>query len=129
MATLTQIIPVLHITGADAAQRFYCDLLGFLVSFEVPASPTERDPCYLGLMRDGLLLHLSSHSGDGVAGGVVYFVVDDVDALHAEFRRRGVPVHIAPVDQTWGMREMYVRDPDRNSIRFGSPVTRAENSG
>ena len=46
------------------------------------------------------------------------FLVDDVDALHAEFVGRGVKISVEPVDQTWGTREMYVRDPDNNCIRF-----------
>ena len=47
---------------------------------------------------------------------------DDVDALHAESVAKNVPIHIAPVDQTWGMRDLYLRDPDGNSVRFGAPV-------
>lgn len=120
---LKQAIPVLHMTNADAAEAFYCRLLGFRREFEVPASETQRDPCYMGLARDGAVLHLSSHAGDGVTGGVVYFTSDDVDALHAEFVAKDVRIHIAPVDQTWGMRELYVRDPDANSVRFGAPIT------
>lgn len=119
---LKRVIPVLHMTNADAAEAFYCQLLGFRRQFEVPASETKRDPCYMGIERDGAALHLSSHAGDGVTGGVVYFICDDVDALHAEFVARDVRVHAGPVDQTWGMREMYVRDPDGNSVRFGAPV-------
>jgi catechol 2,3-dioxygenase-like lactoylglutathione lyase family enzyme len=76
----------------------------------------------MGVSRDGAVLHLSSHSGDGVVGGAVFFIGDDVDALHTEFLARNVPIHIAPVDQTWGNRELYVRDPDGNSVRFGAPI-------
>ena len=64
------------------------------------------------------VLHVTSMSGDGVAGNAVNIVVDDVDALHAEFVAHGVPIAVAPVDQTWGTREMYVRDADQNSLRF-----------
>ena len=46
-----------------------------------------------------------SFSGDGVAGGVVNFLVDSVDTLHAEIVAKGVAIHVAPVDQTWGTRE------------------------
>lgn len=119
---LKQAIPVLHITNADAAEAFYCGLLGFTRDFEVLASETKRDPCYMGLSRDGAILHLSSHAGDGVTGGVVYFMTDDVDALHVEFVAKDVRIHIAPVNQTWGTRELYVRDPDGNSVRFGAPL-------
>jgi uncharacterized glyoxalase superfamily protein PhnB len=45
-------------------------------------------------------------------------LVDDVDALHAEFVAAGVTVDTPPIDQTWGTREMYVKDADRNSVRF-----------
>ena len=119
---LKSAIPVLHMTSADAAEAFYCRQLGFEIEFEARTKPDRRDPCYLGLTRDSASLHLSSHAGDGVVGGVVYILVDDVDALHAELLKRGVPMHMEPVDQTWGMREMYLRDPDGNSVRFGCPI-------
>jgi len=72
----------------------------------------------MGVLRDHVRLHLSSFSGDGVSGGVVYVAVDDVNALHAEFVANGVMIDLAPVDQTWGNREMYVKDADGNCIRF-----------
>jgi catechol 2,3-dioxygenase-like lactoylglutathione lyase family enzyme len=72
----------------------------------------------MGLARDGVVFHISSFRGDGVAGGVATFIVDDVDALHAEFVSRQVPIDLEPTDQSWDNREMYVRDADGNSIRF-----------
>jgi hypothetical protein len=53
-----------------------------------------------------------------VAGAAVVIRCDDVDVLHAEFVGKNVAIHIAPVDQTWGTRELCVRDADRNSICF-----------
>jgi catechol 2,3-dioxygenase-like lactoylglutathione lyase family enzyme len=115
-------IPILHMTNADATEAFYCGGLGFRLEFQIPASDTQRDPCYMMLERDGAILHLSGHDGDAVVHGAVYFLCDDVDALYAEFVANHVPIHLAPVDQTWGMREMYVLDPDGNSVRFGVPI-------
>ena len=68
---------------------------------------------------------LSSFPGDGVAGGVVNFHLDDVDALYGEFVAAQIPVDVSPVDQTWGTREMYVRDLDRNCLRFIGQQTKA----
>ncbi len=111
-------IPLIHVTNAAAAEEFYCNRLGFRREFAHCAEEAKRDPCYMGISRDGIWVHVSSFSGDGVSGGVVNLLVDDVDALHAEFVKKGVLIAAGPVDQTWGTREMYVKDADGNSIRF-----------
>ena len=52
----------------------------------------------------------------------VYVYVDDVNALHAELVAKGVQ-RLDPVqDQTWGMREFAVTDPDDNTLRFGQEL-------
>jgi len=53
---------------------------------------------------------------DGVSGALVYLVVDDV-ALHEDLLRRHVAVDMPPTDQTWGTREMYVRDDGGRRVR------------
>lgn len=111
-------IPVLHVSSSAAAEEFYCNRLGFQRQFAYGPEETKPDPCYMGLARDGVWLHVSSFSGDGVSGGVAYLAVEDVDSLHAELVAKGVPIDTGPIDQTWGNREMYVKDADRNSIRF-----------
>ncbi len=111
-------IPVLHVSNAATAEEFYCNRLGFRQRFAYRFDDAQPDPCYMGLTRDEVQLHVSSFAGDGVSGGVVFLVVKDVDALHAELKTKGVPIDLEPTDQTWGNREMYVSDPDGNSIRF-----------
>jgi uncharacterized glyoxalase superfamily protein PhnB len=111
-------IPLLHVSDSAAARSFYCDRLGFRLEFAHRAGGLEADPCYMGVSRDGVWLHLSSFSGDGIAGGVANLIVEGVDALHQEFVARSVPIAVAPVDQTWGTREMYVKDADGNCLRF-----------
>jgi catechol 2,3-dioxygenase-like lactoylglutathione lyase family enzyme len=111
-------IPVLHVSRAASAEEFYCKRLGFRQTFAYRFNEGQADPCYMGLIRDNARLHVSSFSGDGVAGGVVFLVVEDVDALHVELKTKGVAIELEPTDQSWGNREMYVEDPDGNSIRF-----------
>ena len=125
---LESAMPLLHVSNAQSAVEFYARL-GFRIEYAhgpvvSPASP-HADPCYMALSRDDVWIILSSFSGDGVAGGVVNFHLDDVDALYDEFATAEIPVDVAPVDQTWGTREMYVRDPDRNSLRFIAQQTPA----
>ena len=111
-------IPILHVASAVRAEAFYCGRLGFVRRFAYRLDPARHDPCYLGLVRDQAVLHVSSFPGDGVAGSAVALAVADVDALCAEFRAKGVAIELEPTDQTWGNREMYLRDPDGNALRF-----------
>jgi uncharacterized glyoxalase superfamily protein PhnB len=117
---LKSAIPIIHVASSAAAEAYYCGKLGFQQRFAYRPFGSE-DPCYMSLARDGAVLHLSSFSGDSVAGIAVNLLVDDVDALHAEFASAGVAIAMAPTDQTWGNREMYLKDPDGNSIRFVQP--------
>lgn len=110
-------IPVLHVSSSAAAEEFYCIRLGFHQEFAYRPFG-GLDPCYMGLTRGDARLHVSSFSGDGVSGGVVFLLVDDVDGLHEELVRKNVRIDTGPIDQSWGNREMYVKDPDGNSIRF-----------
>ena len=48
--------------------------------------------------------------------------VEDIDKLHKILIEKNVTIEMGPVDQTWGTREMYVRDPDGNSIRFAQEL-------
>ena len=113
-------VPVLHVMNAAAAQEFYCGKLGFKLDFAYCSDEGMADPCYMGLSRDKAWIHLSSFSGDGTGGGGALFVVDSVDELHAEFVAKGIAIDMEPVDQTWGTREMYVRDGDGNRLCFQS---------
>jgi catechol 2,3-dioxygenase-like lactoylglutathione lyase family enzyme len=110
-------IPVLHVSSSTAAAEFYCNLLGFNQDFAYRPFG-GADPCYMGLTGDTAQIHVSSFSGDGIAGGVVFLVVDNVDTLHEELVAKGVKIDLQPTDQSWGNREMYIHDEDGNSIRF-----------
>jgi uncharacterized glyoxalase superfamily protein PhnB len=111
-------IPLLHVSSSAAAEDFYCHKLSFTREFAHRVDDAKPDPCYMGISRDGIWLHISSFSGDAVSGGVANLIVDDVDALHAEFLAKNVRIDTPPVDQTWGTREMYVKDADGNTLRF-----------
>jgi uncharacterized glyoxalase superfamily protein PhnB len=111
-------VPLLHVSNAAAAVGFYCGKLSFRLQFQHRPDGVAADPCYMGVARDAAWINLSSFSGDAVAGGVVNLMVDAVDKLHEEFVAKGVAIDSGPVDQTWGSREMYVKDADGNCLRF-----------
>lgn len=110
-------IPVLRVRDLDVALGFYVERLGAVVAW--------RGDGYAALRCAGHLVHLSSHGGDGAFGTAVIIPVDDVDEVAARLAARGwrppsgaSPVEVGPIDQTWGTRELYVRDPDGSCLRF-----------
>lgn len=66
----------------------------------------------LFLKRGDTHLHLSEHKGDATPDTLVYFYVNDVDAIASEF---GVVVE----EQPWA-REISLTDQDGNRLRIGT---------
>ncbi len=121
------LIPTLKCKDLNESLEFYTKVLGFALEFS--HSNDDHRPQFAGIIKEGCLIHLSSHEGDGAFGSVVYLVVEEVDGLFDEFVKRGLkpgkmgsPVHQGPTNQTWGMREFYVDDPSGNTLRFGSAI-------
>ncbi|HTF20270.1 MAG TPA: glyoxalase superfamily protein [Chryseolinea sp.] len=117
---ITSLVRVNHMKDSVA---FYTGVLDFTVD---GSWPDFSDPAFCVLRREDAELYLSSHRGDGVFGNVVSLMVPELDALFAEYVRRGLdpskksesPVHQGPIDQSWGTREFYVSDPDGNTLRY-----------
>jgi len=110
-------IPILQVTSSERAEAFYCGRLGFTLEFAYRPFGAV-DPCYMGVVRDGVMVHVSSFPGDGSKGSACVVLCTDVDALYAEYTAKGVAIDTKPVEQEYGTREMYVKDEDRNSLRF-----------
>jgi catechol 2,3-dioxygenase-like lactoylglutathione lyase family enzyme len=84
---------------------------------------SKPDPCYLGIARDGVWLHLQSFKRDRAGMTDAFLWVADVDLLHAEISARGAVVQLPPTNQTWGTRETGIRDPDGNVLIFATKGT------
>ncbi len=114
--TFKSPIPILRMFDEAKAREFYLDFLGFSVEFE---HRFEADlPLYLGIIRDGLRLHLSEHHGDCSPGSTVFIPIQNIQMLRDELlaKRYG---YGRPdiVEQGWG-KVLEVHDPFGNRIRF-----------
>ncbi len=117
------LIPILIVRDMAEAIAFYTRLLDFDLAVTLP----EDAPFYAILRRGPDELHLNL-TPDGTRFGhcSAIMVCDDVDALFASFKARGLPpstngdspVHDGPLDQTWGTREVYIDDPSGNTLIF-----------
>ena len=123
-----KIVPVVKAKDLQRSIEFYTKVLDFKRKWP-GYEDREMEIGVVDLALDGAELQLSRHAGDGVFGSVNRVFVDDVDERYATFRARGLdttrrpdsPIHTAPVDQTWGLREFAVTDPDGNGLCFCAP--------
>src|SRR5215472_8273675 len=118
------LTPLLQVYDMPASVRFYRDLLGFQVVTTSPVLGPDR--FHWALLRLGgaeLMLNTAyeldserpperdyartaAHEDTGL-----YLGCPDVDAAYQELRSKGVSVK-EPVVTGYGMKQMYVRDPD-----------------
>lgn len=112
--------PILRMFDEAKAREFYLEFLGFTVEFEHRFEPGL--PLYMGISRDGCIIHLSEHHGDASPGAQIRIECDDVDALqreliakHYKYGRPGVE------DTPWATRELRAHDPFGNRLTFYTP--------
>jgi uncharacterized glyoxalase superfamily protein PhnB len=106
--------PWLPVDDLAAAIDFYVQKLGFVEAFRWGDPPTTAG---VDLGKVQVMLQKGPP-----APATVYFVVDDIDALHAHQAARGVAIAAPPADKPWGLREYELRDPYGHTLRFGQHV-------
>ena len=113
---IQQVVPTLRITNYEQSKAFYVDGLGFAVEWEHRFEP--QFPVFMSIIRDGMQVFLSEHTGDCQVGGLVYFFVPNVDACYSELQTKQIAVKEPPNERIKGIRSMTVLDPDGNQLRF-----------
>ena len=121
-------VPIFRIFSLDKAREFYLDFLGFNVDWEHRFEPSA--PVYMQISRNGLVIHLSEHHGDGTPGSISYVYTTGVRDLQRELNDKRYR-HMRPgiQEQEWGMTEVSVIDPFNNRITFGEPTQKKPAAG
>jgi hypothetical protein len=124
-AELIASAAVLLVKDVVAAANHYRDTMGFDYDRFYGEPPgfviVARDDMYLMLKRAAAELVVPHHAV-GVESCDVYFWTSNVEALHAEFVRRGARIDDELYLQDYGCREFAIRDLDGYEIRFGQVV-------
>jgi len=116
-----KMVPLFLVGDMHAAVEFYTRMLDFEL-----AAWDSADDLVVSLFRGEAELMLTAMPTDQVARVNAHLLVADVDALFALWTARGLdqahrtesPVHLGPLDQSWGTREFYVTDPFGNTLRI-----------
>jgi predicted enzyme related to lactoylglutathione lyase len=107
---------------ADMARAcdFYVGAMGFSKTFE------NGEPVgFVILKRDAAELHLTLQRNHRPAPfTVAHMLVEDIDALHAIIRARGLRIVKGLRDKDCGLRAFIFEDPDGNRIDVGEPLKR-----
>ncbi len=110
------------IAVADMARAcdFYVGAIGFSKAFE------NGEPVgFVILKRDAAELHLTLQRNHRPAPfTVAHMLVEDIDALHAIVRARGLRIVKGLRDKDYGLRAFVFEDPDGNRIDVGEPLKR-----
>jgi len=90
----------------DAARAFYGDLLGMDVVMDHDWILTFASGTQMATQ-----LSIAHEGGSGTPVPDLSIEVDDLDDVAARMRQAGVTFSYGPVDEPWGVRRFYVRDP------------------
>lgn len=114
--------PILRIFDERKAREFYLDFLGFKLDWEHRFEPGL--PLYLQVSRDGCVLHLSEHHGDGSPGAALRIETDELEAFHRELLAKTYGYARPGLQQMpWGSTDMSIHDPFGNRLTFTSAVS------
>ncbi|MFI8485564.1 VOC family protein [Streptomyces rubrogriseus] len=104
---------LLRPTDPDRSRAFYGEQLGLAVHREFGTGPERGTVYFLG----GGFLEVSGRSDAPLAPGLALWIqVEDVAAAHEELEAKGVGIVRPPVEEPWGLVEMWIADPDGTRI-------------
>ncbi len=89
-----------------AAHAFYQDVLGMRVAMDLGWIVTFADRGSAAPQ-----ISIASEGGSGTQVPDISVEVDDLDAVHGRACVGGFAIEYGPVDEPWGVRRFFVRDP------------------
>ena len=104
--TVRRIVANIATPDAEAAKRFYQDVLGLDVLMDLGWIAT-----YGSQAKMDVQISFMAHGGSGTPVPDLSIEVDDVDAALEGMKTAGFAIEYGPADEPWGVRRFYVRDP------------------
>lgn len=114
--------PILRIFDEAKAKEFYVEFLGFSVNWEHRFEPGL--PLYMQISKDGCILHLSEHHGDGSPGAAIRIETDELETFQKQLLAKNYRYARPGIEEMpWGSRDMSIRDPFGNRLTFTSAIS------
>jgi len=104
--SVRRIVANIAATNLSAAQRFYGDVFGLDLLMDHGWIVT-----YGSRSEMSVQISIATQGGSGTPTPDISIEVDDVDAALERVKKSGFVVEYGPVDEPWGVRRFFVRDP------------------
>ncbi len=121
------LTPVLCVSNLAQSLEHYERVLGFEVAWkwsENEAFDETDKPTFACVCRGEASIFMCEN-GQGNPGAWICLTLGsrkELDEVFAEYRKTAADIAEEPTDCPWGMREMLVRDPDKNTFRIGCVI-------
>lgn len=129
---INYLTPLIQVFNMPRALAFYRDVLGFEVVMD---SGDGDHSSWIWLQLNGFNLMLNDQYEPGHMPDAppserirwhddtcIYFGCPDTDAVYKYLRSKGVELK-PPVITSYGMKQLYIHDPDGYNICFQEPVS------
>jgi uncharacterized glyoxalase superfamily protein PhnB len=114
---------VLAVPELQKEKDYYINKLGFVEDFPMPGW------AFLSLGDFKVMLGECPDDAKardtGCHSWYAHVIVEDVDSLYADVKKRGAMILSEPADKPWDIREFSVETPDGHRIVFGQAITRS----
>lgn len=104
--TVKRIVANIATADTATARRFYGDVLGLDLVMDHGWIAT-----YGSNERMTVQISFAEQGGAGTPVPDISIEVDDVDTVLAGMKQAGFTVEYGPIDEPWGVRRFFVRDP------------------
>ncbi|MEO1091020.1 MAG: VOC family protein [Pseudomonadota bacterium] len=104
--SVRRIVANVATADPERARAFYADVLGLAVAMDMGWIVT-----FVAASQSAPQVSFATHGGSGTTVPDLSVEVDDVDAVYERAVAAGLDITYGPVDEPWGVRRFYVRDP------------------
>lgn len=101
-----RIVPNTATENLEAAKVFYIDVLGLKTIMDHGWIQT-----YGSDFKMDVQISFASEGGSGTSVPDISIEVDDLDTALIRMKNAGFKIEYGPVNEPWGVRRFYVRDP------------------
>ena len=96
----------INATDLEAASAFYGDIFGLELMMDLNWIRT-----YGSSSKMNIQISIAKEGGSGTPVPDISIEVDDLDAALEKVRSAGIRIEYGPVNETWGVKRFYIRDP------------------